>query len=217
MNFNPFFLFLAIFPLTCYSFGLSFLNVGKRPRVVAGVRDQLYLGLAVSGLLLIGPGQMIVPIPALVDRGIITWVLLFFLYFFSLLFLLGLLPQRIVVYNIREEDTEKLFSELPTETATSVTRAGHSYDIARLGVHFYTVYSPFFRNLTLVAAGRQKNNAGWKELEEYLKEGAATIVAPRFNCRCWNFLGIGIILATVAVTLIVTMKEGVIAGLLSIL
>ncbi|MDO5565435.1 MAG: hypothetical protein Q4G59_02175, partial [Planctomycetia bacterium] len=80
--------------------------------VVSGTRDNFMLAFGLSGFVLIGPGQLIMPIGALIDKGPLAWILLFVLYLLLVLFFSSFLRPRIVLYNATPEQVRSLIADL---------------------------------------------------------------------------------------------------------
>src|SRR5262245_3144148 len=100
---DPFRLCVALAPLALYFLRLSFLNFSRRPSVVSGTRDAAMLGIGLSGLILVGPIELLFTMSPRIHRPDITpyiWMLVVVLY--CLLLTLGVLlsAPRLVIYNI---------------------------------------------------------------------------------------------------------------------
>ncbi|MEI7903478.1 MAG: hypothetical protein WCK89_24835, partial [bacterium] len=58
---DPFRLCLAFGPVAIYAVLLGAINLLRRPFAVSGTRDAAALGLAVSGLVIVGPIELFLP------------------------------------------------------------------------------------------------------------------------------------------------------------
>ena len=92
---DPFHLCVALGPVAVYLLLIGAVNLLRRPFVVSGTRDAAAMGLAVSGLVIVGPVELFFPIEAAIRFGSLVWLLLVALYGLTLvLVLLTLRPRR---------------------------------------------------------------------------------------------------------------------------
>ena len=97
---DPFRLCLALGPVAVYLLLLGAVNLSRRPLLVSGVCDAAAVALAVSGLVIVGPIELFVPLGAVVQVGPYVWLLLLALYGLCVALALLLLRPRLVIYNI---------------------------------------------------------------------------------------------------------------------
>ena len=97
---DPFSLCLAFGPLAIYLLLVGAINLSGRPFLVSGSRDMAAMGLAVSGLVMVGPVQLFYPLAASMRYGLLIWVFLVGLYVMVLVLVLLLVRPRLVIYNI---------------------------------------------------------------------------------------------------------------------
>ena len=97
---QPFQICLALGPLALYLLILGLINARRRAVVVAGWRELLALGIALSGFVIVGPMQLFMPEHAAVRFGGLIWGLL--VAFYALCFALWILISRprLVIYNV---------------------------------------------------------------------------------------------------------------------
>ena len=76
MQLDPLHVIIALGPLAAYFVLLGLLNLSRRPLVTTGARDVAALGLAVIGLVFIGPAGLFLPDAAIVELGWIAWVMM---------------------------------------------------------------------------------------------------------------------------------------------
>ena len=162
---NVLYLCLALGPPAIYLFLLGLINLAQRPLLVSGARDTALLGLAVSGLVIVGPMRLFFPEEAAMQFGDYVWVLL--LAFYALCVLLVLLTQRprLVVYNISGEQLRPVLAELAARLDPQCRWAGDSLAMPGLGIQLQVDEFSAMRNVSLTAVGSNQNLLGWRRLE----------------------------------------------------
>jgi hypothetical protein len=165
---DPLRLSLALGPLAIYLLLLGMLNLSRRPWLVTGGRDAFALGLAVSGLVIVGPMELFFPVMAANDYGPFVWGLLVALYLMSLVLLLLMLRPRLVIYNISLEELRPILAQLMVEMDPEARWAGESAAMPNLGVQLRMEPVASMRNVSLLANGPRQEPAGWRRLEQEL-------------------------------------------------
>jgi len=94
---------IAAIPVALYLAMLGLLRLRKQPFVTTGWRDVATLGIAVIGLVAIGPVQLFFPNYAAAHFSGWVWGLLLALYLLSLLLLVLSCRPRLIVYGISED------------------------------------------------------------------------------------------------------------------
>lgn len=165
---DPFRMCVALAPLAVYLLLLAWVNLARRPTVVAGARDLAALGLGVAGLLLVGPIEMLLPrVPSDITGYIWLIVLLIYLLALTLGVLLG--EPRIVVYNASLDQLRPVLSETVNELDPDARWAGASVSLPRLRIELFLEDNPSFHNVSLVATASPQSYAGWRLLEKTLR------------------------------------------------
>jgi len=88
---------VAVGPASMYLLLLGAVNLSRRPLLVSGGRDAAALGLAVSGLAVVGPIELFFPFEAWSKFGSIVWVLLLALYAMCVVLWILLSRPRLVI------------------------------------------------------------------------------------------------------------------------
>jgi len=158
---DPLRLCLALGPVAVYMLVLGALNLSRRPLVVSGMRDTSALGLAVFGLILVGPLELFVPYAAVAHYGWYVWPLLLGFYAMCLVLTLLVMRPRLIVYNVSAE-----------------------------GVHLHFEPSVWMRNVSLVSSGGRQDHLGWRRLDQELSAALAPIELTR-NPRGFSLLSAG--------------------------
>ncbi len=189
---------LALGPVAVYMLVLGALNRSRRPLVVSGVRDTAALGLAVSGMVLVGPLELFVPDAAVIRYGWVVWPLLVAFYAMGVVLVLLVMRPRLIVYNVSADELRPILADLAARLDPDVRWAGDSVHLPRLGVHLHFEPSVWMRNVSLVSSGGQQDHLGWRRLDRELSAALAPIELRR-NPRGFSLLSAGtLILAWLA-------------------
>jgi hypothetical protein len=170
---------LALGPLAIYLLVLGIINLSRRPVVVSGGRDRLALGIAVSGMIAVGPVELFLPIDVAIFFGGYVWLLLGALYGLTILLLALVRRPRLSVYNISEAELQRVLGELVVLLDPGSQWTGEILILPRLGVQLMVDSVRSLRNVSLIAIGDRQSYEGWAQLEAALaKELAAVRVPP---------------------------------------
>jgi hypothetical protein len=169
MYLDPLHLCIALGPLAVYLLLLGALNLTARPFCTTGARDAAALGLALSGLAIIGPMELFWPEAAAMHFGGYVWLLLLVFYAMCMVLVVLLARPRLVIYNITSDQLRPILANLVGELDSTARWAGESLALPQLGVQFYLEPFSSMRNLQLVAAGPRQSFPGWRRLEVSLR------------------------------------------------
>ena len=199
---DPFRLCLALGPLAIYLSLMGVLNLGRRPFLTSSARDIAAVGIALSGLIIVGPLELFLPHLLAVRFGDYLWLywLLLISFYFSTLTLLVLSARpRISLYNLSREEARELVANVATNLDPASTWAGDSLVIPALQVQLHL--DPFLplKSVALSPVGPRQSLQGWKRLELALAAALRqTEVAP--NPAGVSFLLMGILLFAAILT-----------------
>ncbi len=200
---DPFRLCLALGPVAVYLLLLGAINLSRRPFLSGGTRDAAALGLAVAGLVMIGPLDLFFPdvatasvTAAIAKIGVppvraVIWLLLGFCYALGLLLLLSLLKPRLILYNITSDQLRPLLADLLPQLDPETRWAGDSVALPTLGVQFHIESMATMRNISLSAVGSAQSPAGWQLLESRLTEALRRFEVGR-NPRGLSLIAAGL-------------------------
>ncbi len=203
---DPFRLCVALGPVAIYCLLLGGVHLTRRPLVVSGVRDTAALGVAVAGLILVGPVEMLLPYASIVLFGASVWFFVITLYALALILVLLMMRPRLVVYNITMEQLRPILAEVVEQLDQEARWAGDSLFLPSLGVQLHLETDPMFRNISLVASGHRQNFLGWRRLEHTLRSALAEHETLAENPRVWK---VGMALLAVGICLLVFLLIGV--------
>lgn len=169
---------LALGPLTVYLLVLACINLSKRPFLVSGARDLTALGVGVSGMVLVGPVELLLPEQAIYAYQGYVWLLLLVMYSLSVSLAALLTRPRLTIYNFTAERLRPLLADALDELDAEARWAGASLSLPKLDVEFFIESSPALKNVSLVATGAEQSFAGWKRLQQSLAGRLRTAESP---------------------------------------
>jgi hypothetical protein len=198
---DPFRLCLAFGPVAAYLVLLGVVNLRRRPALISGTRDTFVLGLAVTGLVTIGPIELFFPTTAAALFGAYTWAFLYSLYGLCLVLVVLTTQPRLVIYNISADQLRPILAEVVEGIDAQGRWAGDSLVLPSLGVQLHLDNSPVWRNVSLVASGPHQNYLGWRKLQLALAPALGKFKVRR-NWRCLSLLAAGAIVTAVLATMV---------------
>ncbi len=190
---DPFRLMVAVLPLAAYCFLLGMINLSRRPLLTTGARDLAALGVAISGLMIVGPMELLMPEAGAARFGQYVWFFLLSFYGLCVALLVMLSRPRLVIYNLSIEQLRSVLAEVVAAIDPEARWAGDSLVLPRSGVQLHIDYFPAMRHLTLVANGPRQDFAGWQRLEAALADALRTTrVSP--NSRAVSLVTLSLVL-----------------------
>ena len=194
---QPFHQCLALGPVAIYLLLLGAINLTRRPLLVSASRDAAVLGLALSGLVIVGPIALLFPETAASHFGPnglkYVWAMLVALYGLGLVLVLLIQRPRLVIYNISVDQLRPILAELVDRLDPEARWAGDSLVLPSLGVQLHLDNTPWMRNVSLVSAGPKQDYQGWARLEAALAAVLRQAEVPR-NPRGVTLMSIGVFL-----------------------
>ena len=155
------------------------------------------LGLAVSGLVLVGPIALFFPENAAVHFGPhgtrFVWLMFVASYALCLILVLMILRPRLIVYNIPVDQLRPILADLVERLDADARWAGDSLALPGLGVQLHLESLNFMRNVALISSGPKQDSHGWSRLEAELAVALRNVEVPR-NPRGVTLLSVGIVL-----------------------
>jgi uncharacterized membrane protein len=152
---------------------LGLVNLSRRPLLVTGTRDAAALAMAVAGLVVVGPMELLFPVAAAMLYGPFVWLLLLLLYAMCVVLCLLALRPRLVLYNITTDKLRPLLAEVVERLDENARWAGDALSLPGLGAQLYVEGFGAMRTVTLASAGRRQNPGGWRRLENALRSALA--------------------------------------------
>jgi hypothetical protein len=193
---------LALGPVAIYLLLLGAVNLRRRPFLMSGARDTAALGLAVVGLVIVGPVELFFPNAAAARFGPWVWLFLLVLCVLALTLVLLTIRPRLIIYNISADELRPILADVVDKLDPKARWAGDSLALPHLGVQLHLDTAATVRNVSLVASGSGQNQLGWRKLEAALRPSLAKFEVPR-NTRCLALLAAGVILAVILTAAVV--------------
>lgn len=165
---DPFRLAIALVPVSAYVLLLGLVNLRRRPFLTTGGSDLAALGLAISGLVFVGPVELFRPEAATAELGNYIWLFLLMFYWLCLFMFVLLSRPRLVVYNISVEELHSVLAEAAARLDPEARWAGNSLTMPHLGVQLHIDSWDLMRNVTLASSGSRQSLDGWRRLAREL-------------------------------------------------
>jgi hypothetical protein len=198
MSVDPFRLAVALVPVAAYVLLLSIVNARRRPFLTSGGSDMTALGLALSGLMFVGPLELFRPVAATREFGNYVWLFLILFYWLWLLLVVLLARPRLVVYNISKEELHPLLADAASRLDPEARWAGNHLSLPGLGVQLHLDSFDIMRNVSLVSSSSGQNIDGWRRLSQELSRSLAPIRVKR-NPRAIGLLIVSLALLVLSV------------------
>jgi hypothetical protein len=206
MTVDPFRLAIALVPVSAYVLLLGFINARRRPFVTSGASDLTALGIAISGLVFVGPLELFRPEALTRELGNYIWLVLLTLYWLLLLLVVLLSRPRLVVYNMSTEEFHPVLAATASRLDPDARWAGNHLILPKLGVQLHLDSIDLMRNVSLVSSGSRQNIDGWRQLARELR-GALSSVRVKSNPRAIGLLALSLALLIVSVTQMIGRPE----------
>ncbi len=175
---DSFRLCLVLGPLAIYLLLLGAINLSRRPFLVTGARDLAALGVAVAGMVVVGPVELLLPDDAIHVYESYVWLLLVVMYSLCLSLIVLLARPRLTIYNMSADELRPALAEAVSGLDADARWAGNSLALPHLKVELHVETSPVMRNVSLVASGDEQSYTGWRQLELSLAARLRSMKAP---------------------------------------
>jgi hypothetical protein len=212
MTVDPFRLAIALVPVAAYVLLLAFVNARRRPFLTSGGCDLTALGIALSGLVLVGPMELLRPEGATREFGNYIWAVLLAFYWLWLLLVVLLSRPRLVIYNMSIEELHAILAETASRLDSSSRWAGNQLTLPTLGVQLHLDSLDVMRNVSLVASGGRQNIDGWRRLARELRASLGNVrVKP--NPRAIGLAIVSLALLALSVTQLLNHPQALIQAM----
>ena len=129
MTVDPFRLAIALVPVAAYVLLLGLVNLRRRPFLTSGGSDLTALGVALSGLMFVGPLELFRPEAATRSFGNYIWLFLLLFYWLWLVLVVLLSRPRLVIYNISAEELHPVLAETAARLDPAARWAGNQLSL----------------------------------------------------------------------------------------
>jgi len=184
---------IALVPVAAYLFVLGILNLRRRPFLTTGGSDLAALGVALAGLVFVGPLEVLRPEAASAELGNWIWLVLLAFYFLWVLLMVLVARPRLVVYNASIEELHPVLAEAASRLDPDSRWASNSLSMPNLGVQLHLESFDWMRNVSLASSGSRQNLDGWRRLARELA-AALRPVRVKPNPRGVGLLVVGVLL-----------------------
>lgn len=157
---------IALVPLGCYLLGLAWVHLRLKPLAVSGVFDSVMLACAVSGLAVVGPLALLVPVTG---GSPWSWPVLAFLFALCVAVCVLVSRPRMVVYNITVEQFRPLVAEVVSSLDPKARWAGESAALPDRGFQLHIEGNGPLRTVSVVNVGERSSPEGWGEFTRRLR------------------------------------------------
>ncbi len=185
---EPFHQCLAFGPVAIYLLLLGAINLARRPLVVSGGRDAAALGMAVSGLVFVGPMALLFPESVAAHFGPAgtkyLWLMFIGLMAVCLILVLLTLRPRLIIYNVSLDQLRPILAEVVERMDPEARWAGDCLFLPGLGVQLHLDSFGWMHNVSLVSSGPKQDYQGWSRLGLELATALRSVEAP------WNLAGV---------------------------
>ena len=188
---------IALVPLGSYLLGLAWAHLRRRPLAVSGVFDVAMLAAGVSGLAVVGPLALLVPVTG---GSPWSWPVLAFLFALCVAICVLVSRPRMVVYNITVEQFRPLVAEVVSALDPKARWAGESAALPDRGFQLHIEGNGPLRTVSIVNVGERSSAEGWGEFTRRLRRA---IRGLRVRRSPWGglFAGLGCALIVAAIWL----------------
>lgn len=196
---DPFRFAIAAVPLAAYLALLGIINLRRRPLVTSAASDLAALGVALTGVVWIGPLELFRPEAATAEFGNLIWPILIGFYWLWVLLAVLTSRPRLIVYNTSAEEFRPVLVEAVMPLDPEARWAGDSLLLPQLGVQLHLDEFSLMRNVSLVSSGGRQNLESWRRLATSVRRGMKSLcVQP--NPRAAGFFLLAILLFGGALT-----------------
>lgn len=220
---DPFHLSVALLPLAIYLLAMGLIHLAQRPLLTTGARDLAALGVALTGLVLVGPMELFVPEEAALRFGVYTWLLLLAFYGLCVSLIVLISRPRLIVYNIGIERLRPLLANVVARIDPAARWAGDSLVLSvgqrsdeenaghPVAVQLHIEATPGTRHVALVSNGPVQNFQGWRILELGLASELRQVRVP-MNPLGWGLVSSSALLLVTCLAYMLTSPQAVAQG-----
>lgn len=167
---------IALLPLGCYLLTLAWAHLRRRPLAVSGVFDVAMLAAGVSGLAVVGPLALLVPVTG---GSPWSWPVLAFLFVLGVAICVLVSRPRMVVYNISVEQFRPLVAEVVSALDPKARWAGESAALPDRGFQLHIEGNGPLRTVSIVNVGERSSAEGWGEFTRRLRRSVRRLRVRR--------------------------------------
>lgn len=175
---DPFRFCLVLGPLAFYFILLGRINWSRKPFLITGSRDIAALGVAVSGMIFVGPVELLLPAEAVASFQVFLWLLLIVMYSLCVSLAALLARPRLTIYNITTDELWPILTSTVAAIDPDARWAGTNVWLPNQQIELHIQSSSPMRNVTLSSTGDRQSYDGWQRLESTLAARLALATVP---------------------------------------
>lgn len=198
--FDPLRFAMAMLPLAAYANVLGLLRLRRCPTVLSGAVDFVLLGLALVGIVAIGPMELFFPRAAYSLLGGWVWIILIALYFFMVMLIALHTPPHIVVYGLDLPELKQIVQQVLLENQLKSDWLGNLVEIHDLGVRANLDSAGKASISQIQSAGKEQSLQGWFTLEQLIVQKTSAM-ALSHRRQGWIWLSTSLLMFGLAAVL----------------
>lgn len=204
---------MAAVPIAMYLIMLGVFRLRSRPLVTTGWRDVGALGIALIGLIAIGPVQLFFPTYAAARFSGWVWIILLALYLLTLLLIMLSCRPRLIVYGLSEDAFFQVLQEAAAHVDPQASWHGQTLTFPTVGMQLITEPTGARGVQQAIVLSAPGSIAPWLQLEHELVKRCAHVPATeRGRAGLWLIAG-GIALLAMAISMIADDPSGALVEL----
>jgi hypothetical protein len=201
---------VALVPLAAYLLWLAWAHFRRRPLAVSGAFDAAVLAAAVSGLAIVGPLALVMPVTGGAPW---SWPVVALLCVLAVAICVLVSRPRLVVYNITVDQLRPLVAEVVTAVDPQARWAGESAALPGRGFQVHLEGNGPLRTVSIVNVGERSSPEGWGEFTRRLRGGLRGLRVRRSPwAAVFAGLGVAVVGAAVAATFMTGWRRSADAG-----
>lgn len=190
---------IALIPLAIYLLLIGAVHLRGRPLITNGWRDTLTLGIACTGLIVIGPMQLFFPEHAGSRWPGWVWLLMLGLYFLVLLMSILWSRPRLVAYGMLRNQFRDTLLHSAQSVDSLAQWQGDVLTVPRSGLQLAMESSLSRRTQSVVSVSTPHDLSHWLQLEQAFVRDGRSIRSAR-SVLGWGLVTAGLLLLVLTIT-----------------
>ena len=186
---------IGFVPVAAYLLMLGWIHLRGRPVVTSSYRDVMVMGLAVTGLVVIGPMQLFFPNAAAsrFQFVVVVWLLLLALWFLGLTLVALSQRPRVIIYGGRGRQVRDALEQIVRHMDPQAIFLGNLVRLPERQMQFEIEDRAVLGIVQVCATRSPQNLDGWSELHgrlrDVLRQSPSEAGRPRIH-----FVGLSLII-----------------------
>ena len=181
---------MSAVPVAMYLIMMGAIRLRRRPLVTTGWRDVASLGIAIMGLVAIGPIQLFFPTYAAARFSGWVWAMLLALYMLGLLLVVLSCRPRLIVYGLGEDAFFEALQDAALRVDAHANWQGQILTLPEVGLQLVTEPTGARSIQQVVSVSGLNSITHWMQLErELVKQCAGVVATQRGWAAAWLIAG----------------------------